>query len=72
MSEERTKSLPWFGVPKLMPYIRPYRKGIVAMIAVGCLVSLIDAAYPLFNRYALDRFVIGDRKSTRLDSSHAT
>ena len=59
MSEKETKSLPWFGVPKLMPYIRPYRKGIVAMIAVGCLVSLIDAAYPMFNRYALDHFVIG-------------
>ena len=59
MSEERVKSLPWFGVPKLLPYLKPYMKGIAAMIAVGCLVSLIDAAYPMFNRYALDRFVIG-------------
>ncbi len=59
MSEERNKTLPWFGVPKLLPYLRPYMKGIVAMIAVGCLVSLIDAVYPMFNRYALDRFVIG-------------
>lgn len=59
MSEKDNKTLPWFGVPKLLPYIRPYMKGIAAMIAVGCLVSLIDAIYPMFNRYALDRFVIG-------------
>ena len=59
MSEARNKTLPWFGVPKLLPFLRPYMKGIVVMIAVGCLVSLIDAVYPMFNRYALDRFVIG-------------
>ena len=59
MSEKENKTLPWFGVPKLLPYIKPYMKGIAAMIAVGCLVSLIDAAYPMFNRYALDHFVIG-------------
>jgi ATP-binding cassette subfamily B protein len=59
MSEARNKTLPWFGVPKLLPFLRPYMKGIVAMIAVGCLVSLIDAVYPMFDRYALDRFVIG-------------
>jgi len=59
MSEEQNKTLPWFGVPKLLPYLKPYMKGIAAMIAVGCLVSLIDAAYPMFNRYALDHFVIG-------------
>ena len=60
MSENQNKPLTWFGVPKLLHYLKPYRKGIVAMIAVGCLVSLIDAAYPMFNRYALDRFVIGE------------
>ena len=59
MSEQENRTLPFFGLPRLLPYIRPYMKGISAMIAVGCLVSLIDAAYPMFNRYALDRFVIG-------------
>ena len=59
MNGEKHKTLPWLGVPKLLPYLKPYLKGIAAMIAVGCLVSLIDAVYPMFNRYALDRFVIG-------------
>ena len=59
MDEGKQKTLPWFGVPKLLPYLKPYMKGIALMIAVGCMVSLIDAIYPMFNRYALDRFVIG-------------
>ncbi|MBQ6733590.1 MAG: ABC transporter ATP-binding protein [Lachnospiraceae bacterium] len=51
--------LPWYGVPRLMPYIRPYRKVLLSMVALGCLSSLIDAVFPLFNRYALDTFVFG-------------
>ena len=26
MSEARNKTLPWFGVPKLLPFLRPYMK----------------------------------------------
>ena len=59
MSEKAPRRLPWFGVPKLLPFLKPYLRGIAGMIAVGCLVSLIDAVYPMFNRYALDHFVIG-------------
>ena len=59
MSEENKKvSLPWFGIPKILPYIKPYRKTIISMMIMGGIVSLIDSAYPLFNRYALDHFVL--------------
>ena len=51
--------LPWYGIPRLMPYIRPYRKVLLSMVALGCTSSLIDAVFPLFNRYALDTFVFG-------------
>lgn len=62
MAEERRGSdynvkLPFFGIPKLIPYIKKYLKTIVIMIAMGIFSSLIDASYPLFNRYALDHFV---------------
>ena len=58
MSEKSKKvSLPWFGIPKIMPYLKPYRRTIIAMMIMGCLTSLIDSVYPLFNRYALDHFV---------------
>ncbi|MBR0090624.1 MAG: ABC transporter ATP-binding protein [Lachnospiraceae bacterium] len=51
--------LPWYGIPRLMPYIRPYGKIILAMVTLGCISSLIDTVFPLFNRYALDTFVYG-------------
>ena len=57
---EKQKRLPFFGIPKLFPYLYPYRFRIISMILLGGVSSAIDAAYPLFNRYALDHFV-GER-----------
>ena len=57
---EKQKRLPFFGIPKLFPYLYPYRFRIISMILLGGISSAIDAAYPLFNRYALDHFV-GER-----------
>ena len=58
--EEKQVSLPFFGVPRLFPYLKPYRLRIAVMILLGGLSSAIDALYPLFNRYALNHFV-GER-----------
>ena len=55
--QDQIKTLPWFGIPKLMPYVKPYRRKIILMISLGILSSVADAAFPLFNRYALDHFV---------------
>ncbi|MBR2256764.1 MAG: ABC transporter ATP-binding protein [Blautia sp.] len=49
--------LRFFGIPKILPYLKPYRKTFVFMILLGGLTSMIDAVYPLFNRYALDHFI---------------
>ena len=57
--EEKQISLPFFGVPRLFPYLKPYRLLIAAMIVLGGMSSAIDALYPLFNRYALDNFIGG-------------
>ena len=60
MSEqENRKALPLFGLIRIGPFLKPYVKAIVMMVLVGCFTSLIDAAYPMFNRYALDHFVFG-------------
>ncbi|MBR0163753.1 MAG: ABC transporter ATP-binding protein [Lachnospiraceae bacterium] len=50
-------SLPYYGIPRLIPFFKPYKKTLFAMMVLGLLSSLIDAAFPLFNRYALDHFV---------------
>ena len=51
--------LRFFGLPRLFPYLKPYRGMIIRMIILGGLSSAIDALYPLFNRYALDHFIGG-------------
>ena len=55
--KEKNIKLPFFGVPKLYPFIKPYLTMIVFMVTLGILSSLIDSVYPIFNRYALDNFV---------------
>ena len=53
-----------FGIPRLMPFLMPYRRRIILMVLMGTVVSAIDALYPLFNRYALDHFVGGQTLDT--------
>ncbi len=59
-SEENTPvSLPWFGIPRLMPYLRPYRKLLLGMVIMGLYGSAMDAVIPLFQQYAINHFVGG-------------
>jgi len=57
MKTENNVKLPFFGIPKLFPYIKPYLPKIIAMVSLGVLSSLFDSVFPVFNRYALDNFV---------------
>lgn len=60
MSENKNENsvrYPLFGFPKILPYVRRHRNTILTMVICGAIVSLIDAIYPLFNRYALDHFI---------------
>ncbi len=54
---ENRKSLPFFGVPKLFPYVRKYSRHLIFMVALGLLVTGIEVAMPLFQRYALNHYV---------------
>ncbi|WP_022753433.1 ABC transporter ATP-binding protein [Butyrivibrio fibrisolvens] len=56
-NENKIKTLPWLGIPKLLPYVKPYKKIIVQMVTLGMLSSLADSAYPLFNQYAINNFI---------------
>ena len=55
--EEEQVSLPFFGILKLLPYIKKYRKTILLMVTLGLLSCIFDAGLPLYGRYALDHFV---------------
>ena len=56
MSENKNVKLKYFGIPKLLPFVKPYKKIMISMIIMGALSSLIDSIYPLFNQYALNHF----------------
>ena len=57
MKQEKQVKLPFFGLPALWPMVRKYKNILIRMIVLGILVSLADAVYPLFNRYAINHFV---------------
>ena len=56
-NKEKTTILPFFGLPKILPFLKPYKAKMLRMMTFALLVSMIDALYPLFNRYFLDHFV---------------
>lgn len=59
MSEPKTKHLKFFGIGKILPYLKNVRSQLAIMIFCGLCGSLVDIALPLFQRYALDHFIGG-------------
>lgn len=57
-------SLPWFGVPKLFPYLKPYRFTVISMVVLTLLGGTVDIVLPLFQRYALNHFIEGNTPDT--------
>ena len=55
--EQKHKHLKWFGIGKILPFLRPVRKIILIMIFFGLVSSGTDIVIPLFQRYALDHFI---------------
>lgn len=51
------KALPFFGVGKILPYMKKYKSLIALMIICGLLGSAVDTITPLYQRYALNHFV---------------
>lgn len=49
--------LPYFGVTRMLPFLRPYRKPLLIMAAGSFAGTLIDIVSPLLQRYALNHFI---------------
>lgn len=56
--EYKNLHLRLFGIPKIIPHVRPYLKKIVWMVIFGVVASLIDSIYPLLNSYILNHYVV--------------
>ena len=58
---ERTRqeqiSLPFFGIPRLFPYLKKYRKTLTWMVLCGLMGTGVDILMPLLQRYALNHFI---------------
>ena len=50
-------SLPFFGIPWIIPYVKKYRKTLLVMLIGGLIGTGMDIGLPLFQRYALDHFI---------------
>ena len=55
--DETKKGLPLFGIPKLAPYLKPYRMLFFWMILMGAIGSGMDVVIPLFQQHAIDHFI---------------
>ena len=51
------KSLPFFGIGKVIPFMKKYRAIIIAMVTCGLMSSGVDILIPQFQRYALNHFI---------------
>ena len=55
-SRERI-ALPLFGIPRLLPFARPYRKNFIGLVVAQILCGISDVLRPVLQKYALDHFV---------------
>ena len=61
--KEKT-SLPFFGIPRVVPYARKYSRTLATMVICGLIGTGMDIALPLFQRYALNHFIAGGTTDT--------
>lgn len=53
----KQKHLKFFGIPKILPFLKNVRGQILMMVALAIISSFVDITIPQFQRYALDTFV---------------
>ena len=56
-TKTKQKHLKFFGIPKILPYLKDVRGQILMMVGLAVISSCIDVIIPQFQRYALDTFV---------------
>ena len=53
----KQKHLKFFGIPKILPFLKNVRGQILMMVLLAIISSFVDITIPQFQRYALDTFV---------------
>ena len=63
-SESARPRLPWFGIPALIPFLKPFRRPMILMVTLCLAGGCFDICLPLFQRYAIDHFIAGETLDT--------
>ena len=57
MTKDKQTHLPFFGIGKVLPFVKPYRRKFLIMVIFGLICSGIDIIWPVYNSYALENYV---------------
>jgi len=63
-SNEKKVHLKYFGIPKILPYLKPYRLTMVIMILLAAGGSLIDIVFPKYQEYAINHYIASETLDT--------
>ena len=55
--QNKKKHLKFFGIGKILPFLKHVKGQILMMVILAFISSLVDVTIPQFQRYALDEFV---------------
>lgn len=68
MKETKTKYR-LFGIPLLMPYLKPYKSSLLKLLIFAGLGSVCEIIFPLFQQYAINNFVYGSHTLNAISGS---
>lgn len=57
-TKKESASLPFFGLPFLQPFLKPYRGILAGMIGFGIIGGVLDIVLPFFPDYAIRKFIV--------------
>ena len=56
-NDNKTTKLPFFGLGKILPYLKTFWKSFLFIIVMGLLASADDVIMPLFQKHVLNKFI---------------
>ena len=71
-NENKTTKLPFFGLGKILPYLKPFWKSFIFILVMGLLASADDVIMPLFQKHVLNKFIGEHYASEPIDQIVAT
>ena len=61
---EKINHLRFFGIPKILPHLKPYVVPMIFMMVLAFGGSLVDIAFPKFQEYAINHYIADETLDT--------